>query len=325
MVTDPRLIDAAGWAERLEGDPSAATRARFAAWHAQPGHGEAWAAVTAAHKAVTDVADHSDLLALRHAAVARVALARPPARLAPWAWAAAACAVAAAPLAWWQYPARAPAVQVAAAPVYRTAVGQRLMVTLSDGSRLTLDTASRVRVAYTATERRLVLEEGQALFEVAKHQSRPFVVAAGGRSVTAHGTSFDVRLHPGAVQVALVEGKVIVAGGGAAPVALAPDDVLTASELGVSVRHVPGLPQRLASWSEGRLVFDDDTLQQAVAEMNRYATPGIAIADAAAARIRISGSFRTGDVQPFLDALQIGFPVTVRRDRDGRTIIGSRP
>ena len=59
--------------------------------------------------------------------------------------------------------------------------------------------------------------------------------------------------------------------------------------------------------------------------MNRYATPGIAIADAAAARIRISGSFRTGNVQPFLDALQIGFPVTVRRDRDGRTIIGSRP
>nr|WP_274705084.1 FecR domain-containing protein [Sphingomonas sp. H160509] len=240
--------------------------------------------------------------------------------------AAAACAAVVAPIAWLRFADDAtttrPATQIADAPVYRTATGQRLMVTLTDGSRLTLDTDSRVRVAYNDAERRLVLERGQALFEVAKHQPRPFVVTAGSQSVTAHGTAFDIRLDPGAVQVALVEGLVSVAakGGHAKPVAMVPDDVLTAAAGSVSLRHVPGIALALSSWSEGRLVFEDTTLRHAIAEMNRYGTPRIALADTKAGDVRISGSFRTGEVQPFLDALQMGFPVTVARRADGITI-----
>ncbi|WP_198526918.1 FecR domain-containing protein, partial [Sphingomonas sp. Ant20] len=132
-----------------------------------------------------------------------------------WMLAAAACATVVAPLALWRFADDTPAVQVAETPVYRTATRQRLMVTLSDGSRLTLDTDTRVRMAYTRTERRLVLERGQALFEVAKHQTRPFVVTAGAQAVTAHGTAFDVRLETSAVRVALLEGLVSVAGKGA--------------------------------------------------------------------------------------------------------------
>jgi transmembrane sensor len=325
-VSAPVMIEAAEWAERLDRDPSAVMRARFEDWHARPDHAAAWAVIAQARAATTALADHPDLLALRHAAVARAALRREPRRVAPWILAAAACATVVAPLALWRFADDTPAVRVAETPVYRTATGQRLMVTLSDGSRLTLDTDTRVRMAYTRTERRLVLERGQALFEVAKHQTRPFVVTAGAQAVTAHGTAFDVRLETSAVRVALLEGLVSVAGKGARgkTVAMVPDDVLIASASGVSVRHMPGSAQRLASWSEGRLVFEDETLRQAVAEINRYSVQQIAIADPAAGRVRISGAFRTGDVQPFLDALELGFPVSVDRHPNGSITIASK-
>jgi transmembrane sensor len=320
------MIDAAQWAERLDRDDGGATRARFDDWHARPDHAAAWAAVAEARATSAALADHPDMLALRHAAVARAALRREPRRTARWALAAAACAAVVAPLTLWRFAEDAPAVRTAETPVYRTATGQRLMMTLADGSRLTLDTDSRVRMAYTSTERRLVLERGQALFEVAKHQPRPFVVTAGAQSVTAHGTAFDVRLDPGAVQVALVEGLVSVATNGvhSKPVAMVPDDVLIASAQGVSVQHIPGRALALSSWSEGRLVFEDETLWQAVAEMNRYGVPQIAIVDADAGRVRISGAFRTGEVQPFLDALEMGFPVTVDRHANGGITIASK-
>jgi len=324
------MIEAAEWVERLDAASDDSTRAQFDHWHAQPGHKVAYDAVVDAREASAALADHPDMLALRHATVARVALARAPRaprRTAPWLLAAAACAAVVAPLAWLRLADDgAPASRIASAPTYRTATGQRLMVTLTDGSRLTLDTDSRVRVAYSDSERRLVLERGQALFEVAKHQPRPFVVFAGSHAVTAHGTAFDVRLDPGTVQVALVEGLVSVAtsGGQVRPVKMVPDDVLTASTTGISVRHVPGMALALSSWSEGRLVFEDTSLRHAVAEMNRYGTPQIAIADASAGAVRISGSFRTGDVQPFLDALELGFPVTVDRRADGRIRIATK-
>ena len=325
-MNDPVMIEAAEWAERLDRDAGGATRARFDDWHVRPDHAAAWAAVSEARATSAALADHPDMLALRHAAVARAALGREPRRVAPWMLAAAACAAVVAPLTLWRFADDAPAVRTAEAPVYRTATGQRLMVPLTDGSRLTLDTDSRVRMAYTATERRLVLERGQALFEVAKHQGRPFVVTAGAQAVTAHGTAFDVRLASHVVQVALVEGLVSVATKGVhgKPVALIPDDVLTASVGGVSVQHIQGRALALSSWSEGRLVFEDETLRQAVAEMNRYGAPQIAIADAAAGRVRISGAFRTGEIQPFLDALEIGFPVTVDRHANGGVTIASK-
>lgn len=322
---EPVMTEAAKWAERLDDDPSDATRVRFEDWRAHAGHDAAFAAVAEARTMSAALADHPEMLALRHAAVARIALAREPRRAVRWMLAVAACAAVVAPIAWLRLADNATTTgqaQIAEAPVYRTATGQRLIVTLTDGSRLTLDTDSRVRIAYSDAERRLVLERGQALFEVAKHQRRPFVVTAGSQLVTAHGTAFDIRLDPGAVQVALVEGVVSVAskGGHAKPVAMVPDDVLTASAGGVSLRHVPGIALALSSWSEGRLVFEDTTLRHAVAEMNRYGTPRIALADTRAGDVRISGSFRTGEIQPFLDALQMGFPVTVARSADAVTI-----
>lgn len=326
-MSDPRMLAAAEWTCRLE-DADADTIRRFEAWRTDPANAAAWQAVDAARLSAVALADHPDLLALRHAAVSRAVRHQSDHRRHRiWAMAAAACAIVATPVLWTMRSDHVPATTLAAQPVYRTEVGQRLAMTLPDGSRLTLNTASQVRLAYTPTERRLILDRGQALFEVAKHQSRPFVVVGGGQAVTAHGTQFDVRVEPDATRVALIEGKVTVA-----PTArprdpgraMRVDDVLTATRAGVTVAHVPGDAAMLASWSEGRVVFADQSLASAVAEINRYSNRPIAIADPRAAALRISGSFRTGEIEPFLSALQSGFPVVVSHGATGPIRISYR-
>ncbi|EZP49999.1 FecR family protein [Sphingomonas sp. RIT328] len=327
VVTDPRFDSAAAWAGRLDSADDA-TRQAFAEWRSDPANEAAWRAVDDARRSAVALADHPDLLGLRHATIARAVRNRPYQRTyRRWAFAAAACAVIAAPLAWLTVPSDGRPGVSAPNPTYRTDVGQRLAVTLPDGSRLTLNTDSRVRLAYDTVARRLLLDRGQALFEVAKHQGRPFVVVAGGQEVTAHGTEFDVRLESDATQVALIEGKVSVASTartGRPATAMTVDDVLVASPTGVSIRHTPGGAAALASWSEGRLTFADQTLASAVAEMNRYGSQPIRITDPRAAALRISGSFRTGEVAPFIGALTAGFPVTIHERATGEIEIGYR-
>src|SRR5690606_15969424 len=94
---------------------------------------------------------------------------------------------------------------------FRTAVGERSSITLSDGASVVLNTNSRIEVRYTPERRNVRLLAGQAWFQVAKHPERPFVVEAGDRRVTALGTAFDVRMDSrDSVQVTLAEGKVSV-------------------------------------------------------------------------------------------------------------------
>src|SRR4029077_19161785 len=91
-----------------------------------------------------------------------------------------------------------------------TDIGERSLLVLADGSKVTLNTASAVHADYTGPERRVTLVRGEAFFDVAKDHTRPFVVSAGSRNVIAVGTAFDVRLQDRRVRVTLVEGKVRV-------------------------------------------------------------------------------------------------------------------
>jgi len=203
-----------------------------------------------------------------------------------------------------------------ASRIYQTAVGERSTVTLEDGSQVTLNTSSRLKVSYSPKERDLVLLAGQALFQVAHDSRRPFVVSALDRQVIATGTEFEVRVDRGSLRVALLEGHVVVKSDSRAaamssppaPARLAPGEQLVAKEgrpaeiAGVDV-------DRLTSWREGRVRFADTPLSEAVAEMNRYSNIPIVIEDARAGEIRISGAFVTGRSQDFASAVATLFPV----------------
>jgi transmembrane sensor len=180
-----------------------------------------------------------------------------------------------------------------------TGIGERSLLVLPDGSRVTLNTASTVRTDYSGRERRVTLVRGQAFFDVAKDPSRPFVVVAGLREVIAVGTAFDVRLTGQQVKVTLVEGKVRVvavprdiaaSAGAVSPINLEAGSMLTARNDGVD--HVDHLDTaRATSWRTGKLVFDGERLADVVGEMNRYSREQLVIGDQALEDRKVSGVF----------------------------------
>ena len=190
---------------------------------------------------------------------------------------------------------------------YQTGIGERRVVVLSDGSQISLDSASKVDVRYLTGRRELRLDYGRAKFTVAKNPNRPFTVAAADKVVLATGTQFSVELLQNQVHVILYEGHVQVldkASGRAAfqHVALttkaAPaDQVLTPGRELVVAVSAPAAevlvadPVRSLSWEGGQLVFVDEPLSAAVEQVNRYSDDKVSVGDPAAGNVLVSGVF----------------------------------
>lgn len=217
---------------------------------------------------------------------------------------------------------------------YHTNLGERRVVTLDDGSRISLDSDSTVRVRYSDAARRLQLVQGQARFDAAHAANRPFSVDAGNRTVVATGTSFNIDLRRSEMVVTLIEGRVLVTSGASSvallksqpprtpSVALAAGQALTVSTT-ASVK-VPE-PARVEAvkldtviaWEDGRLIFDDETLATVVERVGRYADEPITVADQRAAALRLSGVFNTGDLATFVDTVVRYLPVQAEQRPDG--------
>jgi len=223
---------------------------------------------------------------------------------------------------------------------YETGIGERRIVMLDDGSRLSLDAASEVSVDYDGDRRALRLIRGRARFDVARDPLRPFSVAAGDKLVVATGTSFSVELLTRRVEVVLYEGRVSVLrapADGAAPrpvtlargqhaeQALRPGTQLAlADDGGGAASLTPVDPARTLSWEAGQLAFTDEPLARAAERMNRYSRTEIAVADLAAASLPISGVFNTNDPQSFVEGITGVFPIASERTGD-RIVLRSAP
>ena len=214
------------------------------------------------------------------------------------------------------------------AGVYATQVGERSTIALPDGSTVVLNTASRIHVDFDAQVRRVQLLAGQAWFEVAKNQPRPFVVEAGDRRVTAHGTAFDVRLDDhDEVQVTLIEGRVsvdTVNASGAGPKVPEHEDLLPGDQLTVTATR-PAMKRKtdvakVVIWRDGQIIFDDDTLATAVAEVNRY-SPKKIILDPRLANLRLSGVFIAGHSDSFVQTVTGHFPIKATPEGEGHLLL----
>lgn len=207
------------------------------------------------------------------------------------------------------------------APTYATTVGERTIVTLRDGSVLTLNTDSEVRVAYSNRERAIILSRGEALFEVAKGERRPFVVYAADKRVTATGTAFDVRLGHSTLEVTLIEGKVKV--GQAAEDAQSHPQVDLQAGQRLTVRDgatpLVGFVnvEHVTSWAAGKLVFLDKRLADAVEEANRYTSVSISLSDSSLDDLRVNGVFRAGQPGEFVRAITQIYPLAAEYHQDG--------
>lgn len=203
---------------------------------------------------------------------------------------------------------------------YATAVGERRTLALSDGSRLTLNTGTRVRTEVDAGTRRVWIDGGEAYFDIAHDAAHPFVVQAGANRITVLGTRFVVRREGDMVKVAVVEGKVRVARAGQQAVLLANDTALADTRLITTSRQSPAQLEHLLSWREGRLVIDQLTLAQAAHEFNRYNRRQLLIADPALSGMVVGGSFAPENIDGFARLLQQGLGLRVE-SRDDKIII----
>jgi transmembrane sensor len=223
-------------------------------------------------------------------------------------------------------------VAAAVSTILQTAVGERSAATMGDGSVITLNTNSKVRITLDERSRNVTLLAGQAFFQVAKDKSRPFTVTAGDRQVIALGTQFDVRVQSQGIRVALLEGWVTVrpvpsstAGGkGGSPVILNPGQLLFADKhtgrATIQSSDVAGL----LSWREGRVRFEETPLADAVAEMHRYTATPIRITDPRIAGLRISGAFRVGQSGSFVSSITAVFPVRATSTPSGVELRATR-
>ncbi len=208
---------------------------------------------------------------------------------------------------------------------FTTSIGGLAKVPTLDGSKLTLNTDSQVKVALSQNERHIDLQQGEAFFEVAKDPNRPFVVVAGGKRVIAVGTKFSVRNEGGAVVVVVTEGKVRMEDAGdAASVYLTAGAIAVSNGSGVSVQHKSLEEAELRlSWRDGVLTFRDLSLGEAVSEFNRYNVRKIVVTDPAVAALRVEGNFRPDNVRAFVRLLESGFPVRASID-DDRIVLASK-
>ncbi|MGV3481066.1 MAG: FecR family protein [Sphingobium sp.] len=188
-----------------------------------------------------------------------------------------------------------------------TAIGEIRRVPLEDGSLAAVNTRTRLAVSLKPELRRIVLDSGEAWFQVAKDRTRPFVVEAGEVRVRAVGTAFSVRRTDAGAEVRVTEGVVEVwragdegnarrvSAGSAAMVditAQAPPMVAARDDI-----------DRALSWRTGQLILDGDSVAEAAAEFNRYNRVQLQVNDDALGREKMIGRFRTNEPDAFARAV----------------------
>lgn len=322
---------AAQWLARRDRGLTTAEQTTFEQWlAADPAHATELDRIEAAWKAGDLAKASPELVAMA------VELDRTTAQHAPsWSWrpsfgAAAAAVVLLAGTAWW---ARMPRTSdlAPAVPSYQVLESAARRITLDDGSVAEVRGDSEVRATFTETERRVTLVQGEAHFTVTKDAARPFIVSAGGASVRAVGTAFNVRIDAGRIEILVTHGKVQVGGAegaeGASPMApplvVAGERAVLEPAAPVAVTSAaPAEIEQALAWQSTRLVFSRTPLGEAVEAFNRHAAaPGVrlTVGDSALLARRLGGTFRATNVEGFVRLLEQS--AEVRAERRGDEIV----
>jgi transmembrane sensor len=327
------ILEAATWQSQLS-ELGAESTPEFEAWLEQPGAEEAWARVRAPWEYLGEHANDPDVIAQRQVALGHARKANSQ-RQAPHDWRRIVGSAAAILLlafvigggyAWLTSPAD-----------YETGLGERRVITLVDGSRVSLDSNSEVTVKYSRNARELHLLRGQARFDVAHNVERPFSVLAGDQKVIATGTAFNVDLSGPKVLVTLIEGHVVVVDeANSTPLPMPttlqqPERHIVELKAGQQLAALPAVPpeivpanlQHVTAWTSGQLMFDNERLSDVVARINRYTDKPISIDDPIVGAMRISGVFNTGDVAGFVVIVTQYLPVRAVSDDAGNVALKS--
>ena len=209
---------------------------------------------------------------------------------------------------------------------FQTKVGEQRSVLLADGSRATLNTASKIEVRLQADYRIVQLLQGEVLFDVAHDAERPFDVRAGGVVVRAVGTQFDIDWRATRTAVTVVEGRVAMITAdsrtGNLPVLSAGDRLVVQGASPGALEHDVNLSE-VTAWTQHQLVFRHRPLGEVADEFNRYNTGRIKIRTPSLREQELTGTFSSNDVASFV-AVLAGIPgVQVVDDGTGGYVVTS--
>lgn len=209
----------------------------------------------------------------------------------------------------------------AAGTVISTERGEIRLAPLKDGSTVLLNTETKIRVLYDKGQRIVALLKGEAYFSVARDDRRPFVVEVDGRRLSTAQAGFRVRkLDQAPIDVLVSQGVVEV---GSSKVKLAGNTRFLLSDGAQRPQAIaPETVTRELAWREGKLAFEGETLQQAVAVFARYSDTKIQIGDPALAREPVTGLFAANDPVGFSRAIARVFDAKL--DQSGDTVFLSR-
>ncbi|HZF43645.1 MAG TPA: FecR domain-containing protein [Sphingomonadaceae bacterium] len=212
--------------------------------------------------------------------------------------------------------------------LFATTLGEVRQVPLPDGSRMTLDALSKAQVRMGPGERQVTLDEGRARFALARRADRPLVVEAGRTRVTADAGTFDVGFIDGNTTVRPLQGGVSVrnlTGDNT------PEPVRLSAGEALDIPH-SGLPSRrrypagsAAQWPAGRLEFADTRLDQVIAEASRYSRGSISLSTPSLAALRVTGTFRAGNLPALARSLAAAFNLRLEQTRAGHFVLQPPP
>ena len=212
--------------------------------------------------------------------------------------------------------------------LYASAPGRVTDVTLGDGSRVTLDAGSAIRVALGDDVRRVTLERGSAYFEVAHDTAHPFQVAVGDRRVIVTGTRFVTALTGDGARVWLLQGRVLVGRRDAAEararegaLALAPGERAAFRPGEPGIDKVAADVETATAWRRRRLVFHDAPLSDVVAAAARYSDAPLVAVGPGLSRVRVTAVLPLDGEEPIVDRMAALLPIRAERTADGRILV----
>lgn len=233
-----------------------------------------------------------------------------------------------------------PATELAQVTQAETAIGEQKPVTLQDGSVIHLNTNSLVKIDYSGTRRMITLERGEAHFDVAHDESRPFVVKTGNNSVTAVGTAFNIQLgKEGKFELLVTEGKVLVQDvlrEANSPTLdmirpLDSEGVFMVSGEKAVFSGLENEPETLSldqvqrdlAWQQGMVVFQGEALADALTEVSRYTSIDFEISEEHIRQKRVAGYFKAGDIEGLLFALKNNFGIEHQQISSDKIVLSS--
>lgn len=203
---------------------------------------------------------------------------------------------------------------------YCTATGETRSLNLTDGSTVTLAPDSAIRVSLQGQTRQIQLVNGEAFFDVRRNPEQPFVVDSRYSQTRVLGTQFIVRENPTSDTVTVVHGVVSVSQPHGQPAILKVNDQITVSaENAETVTQVSAA--KSSAWTKGHLVFENATLVEVAAELNRYRRGLIIVKNDSLKELKVSGRFSLREPNKALDALEQTLPIRVYRITPLLTII----